>query len=164
MPAPRSKPGMSPTTIAMLAILAGVLMWTWWLDAQQKTRRAARAVPAVVTTLPTVARIAEPQRMASDTGWGRDPFERRVQETGDREPAVAPPAPAPAAGPPAAATLAVRLDGIMEGPRGRIALINGEGYRAGGRVGSWEVVQIERDRVVLRFGGTLKTLTLSEDR
>jgi hypothetical protein len=51
----------------------------------------------------------------------------------------------------------------MNGPAGRTALINGEVYREGERVGSREVLQIGARSVLLLDKGTVTTLTLKGD-
>jgi hypothetical protein len=51
----------------------------------------------------------------------------------------------------------------MEGPMGRTALINGDIYREGQRIGTREVLQIGRRAVMLLDHGTVTTLMLKGD-
>jgi hypothetical protein len=95
---------------------------------------------------------------AIPSGWGRDPFARAAQDRGDdeamgrtsrgREPSRA---------------TGLYLQGIMVGPRGRTALINGDVCREGERVGNYEVLSIGMRTVMLIQGGNVTTLTLRGD-
>ena len=52
----------------------------------------------------------------------------------------------------------------MDGPMGRTALINGDIYREGQRIGSREVIQIGKKAVmILDRKGAVTTLTLKGD-
>ena len=51
----------------------------------------------------------------------------------------------------------------MNSPAGRTALINGEVYREGERIGAREVLQIGTRSVLLLDNGTVTTLTLRGD-
>jgi len=55
------------------------------------------------------------------------------------------------------------LQGIMDGPLGKTALINGDIYREGQRIGSREVIQIGRKSVMLLDHGNVTTLMLKGD-
>jgi hypothetical protein len=92
----------------------------------------------------------------TEPGWGRDPFERRFGAENAR-------GPAPRTRRAAPADPGLWLQGVMNGPAGRTALINGEVYREGERVGSREVLQIGARSVLLLDKGTVTTLTLKGD-
>jgi hypothetical protein len=157
------KKGLNARTFVLIAFLVGTLLWIQSLDAKQKALRArARAA----TTAPAVA---VPARLASDDkraaaiatvppGWGSDPFERRVADVGEAAPAVrvsrVPGAPQPSG---------LYLQGIMAGPLGKTALINGTAYREGERIGSREVLQIGRRSVLILDHGTVTTLYFKGD-
>jgi hypothetical protein len=92
-------------------------------------------------------------------GWGEDPFERRVfsgKETSGAARPVARTDRAPV-------DTGLYLQGIMDGPMGRTALINGEIYREGQRIGTREVIQIGRKAVMILDKGNVTTLTLKGD-
>ncbi len=157
------KKGMNPRTYLLLGFLVAVLLWIQSLDAKQRALRAKAAAVTMtpVPATPAAARLAEaPGRRAEQTpaGWGSDPFERRVldlKEAPGKPVAgrVAPPAPAD-----------LYLQGIMEGPMGRTALINGDIYHEGQRIGSREVMQIGKKAVmILDKKGAVTTLTLQGD-
>ena len=154
--------GVSARVYLLLAAFIGVLLWSRWLDVKGRAIRArVRTVPVVTALLPASARPAVAEGMEAsavpDTGWGRDPFERRVAEDGEEERSTTP----RPAGPIAVQPPALSLEGIMAGPRGRTAIINGEVYREGDHVGSCEVLQIGRDKVLLRDHGSVRTLGLA---
>ena len=144
----------------LLAALLGVLLWTRSLDVKARALKSGRRLAPVATTLLSAPAQLAVEGMSAgaalDSGWGRDPFERRVAEVGDQERSGSPPGAGPAAAP-----AALRLEGIMVGPQGRAAVINGEIYREGERVGSCEVIQIGRNRVVLSDHGITRTLELA---
>jgi hypothetical protein len=157
------KKGMNPRTYLLLGFLIAVLFWIQSLDAKQ---RAFRAKAAAVTmtpapAVPAVARLAErtgPRAAQTPVGWGSDPFERRVL---DLKGSPGTPVSAHTA-PPAPDDL--YLQGIMDGPMGRTALINGDIYREGARIGSREVIQIGKKAVmILDKKGAVTTLTLKGD-
>jgi len=91
-------------------------------------------------------------------GWGSDPFQRRLGDVGT--PAAMSTV---ARGTPSSASTGLFLQGIMEGPMGKTALINGDIYREGQRMGSREVIQIGRKSVMLLDHGNVTTLMLKGD-
>lgn len=158
------KKGLNPRTYALLAFLIAVLVWIHSLD--QKRREIRARIPAV-TLAPALA-VAIPSRpaergearaAATPAGWGSDPFERRVFDGKEAAGAARPVARTAEA----QLTAGLYLQGIMEGPMGRTALINGEIYREGQRVGTREVIQIGRKAVMLLDKGNVTTLTLKGD-
>ena len=157
------KRGMNPRTYALLAFLVGVLLWIQVLDQKQKALRAKN--PAVtLAPAPAIPAVRHEERdpaHASMTppGWGGDPFQRRVADVGDSPGAMRPVARA-AASP---VGTGLYLQGIMEGPLGKTALINGDIYREGQRIGSREVIQIGRKSVMLLDHGNVTTLMLKGD-
>jgi len=156
------KKGMNFRTYALLAFLVVVLFWIHSLDVKRRAIRAATPVVAVAPpAVPAPARLADrggARASMTPAGWGSDPFERRVFD-GKESAASMRPVGHQAAAPPTD----LYLQGIMEGPMGRTALINGEIYREGQRVGTREVIQIGRKAVMLLDKGNVMTLTLKGD-
>ena len=158
------KKGMNPRTYVLVGFLVLVLVWIQSLDAKKKAIRAA--MPAVsiapAPAVPLTARIGEQGAMrasATPVGWGQDPFERRVFDGKESAGAARPVARTGAA----PVTSGLYLQGIMDGPMGRTALINGEIYREGQRIGTREVIQIGRKAVMILDKGNVTTLTLKGD-
>lgn len=155
------KKGMNPRTWVLMGFLVGVLFWVHALDQKQKALRAKR--PAV-TLAPATAIASLDRREKRDTahasmtppGWGSDPFQRRVADTRESPGTVR----ALARVSPSPAGTGLFLQGIMEGPLGKTALINGDIYREGQRIGSREVIQIGRRSVMLLDHGNVTTLML----
>jgi len=158
------KKGMNVRTYVLVGFLAATLLWIHSLD--QKRREIRARIPAVTIApapaAPLPARLAERGGKGAEqtpAGWGRDPFERRVfdgkESAGQARPV------AHASQPPVQTGL--YLQGIMEGPMGRTALINGEIYREGQRIGTREVIQIGRKAVMLLDKGNVTTLMLKGD-
>ena len=157
------KKGMNARTYALLAFLVVVLFWIHSLDQKRRAIRAAMPVVAVAPApaVPASARSADrsgARASMTPAGWGSDPFERRVFD-GKESAAAMRPVGHPAASP----QPDLYLQGIMEGPMGRTALINGEIVREGQRVGTREVIQIGRKAVMLLDKGNVMTLTLKGD-
>ena len=157
------KKGMNPRTYLLVGFLVAMLLWIHSLDTKA---RASRAKAAAITmapapAVPAAAQLAEhtgPRAAQTPAGWGSDPFERRVL---DLKGSPGKPVSTNAA-PPAPNDL--YLQGIMEGPMGRTALINGDIYREGARIGSREVIQIGKKAVmILDKKGAVTTLTLKGD-
>lgn len=158
------KKGMNVRTYVLVAFLVATLVWIRSLD--QKRREMRARIPAVTIAsapaAPLPARLAErggKRAEATPVGWGSDPFERRVF---DGKESVGQARPIARAGQPPLQT-GLYLQGIMEGPMGRTALINGEIYREGQRIGTREVIQIGRKAVMLLDKGNVSTLTLKGD-
>ena len=157
------KKGMNPRTYVLIGFLVVVLLWIHSLDVRQKSLRAKGAPTGSAPAAATAARDGQEHRGGSEAqfagtpaGWGRDPFERRVGDAGE-EPGRARVTPR---GDTAPAATGLYLQGIMNGPMGRTALINGEIYREGQRIGAREVIQIGRRSVMILNQGTVMTLTL----
>ncbi len=158
------KKGMNVRTYVLVGFLIAVLVWIHSLDEKRRDLRAR--IPAVsIAPAPAAPLPAKPAERggkraeATPAGWGSDPFERRVFD--GKESAVQ-------ARPVARAGQMPRdtglyLQGIMEGPMGRTALINGEIYREGQRIGAREVIQIGRKAVMLLDKGNVTTLMLKGD-
>ncbi|HEX7078185.1 MAG TPA: hypothetical protein VF363_07180 [Candidatus Eisenbacteria bacterium] len=155
----QAKRGMNGRTYVLLGLLAATLFWIQSLDEREKALRE-RARAAGGPPPPSVAAIATPGKTEPSTptaeGWGRDPFDQRFGK-GPLDEAFARRSPA------RAAPIGLVLQGVMNGPSGRTALINGEIYREGERVGSREVLQIGTRSVLLLDDGTVTTLTLKGD-
>ncbi|HEY7726959.1 MAG TPA: hypothetical protein VID50_00730 [Candidatus Eisenbacteria bacterium] len=151
--------GANPRTYVLVGLLAAVLVWIHSVDERQKELRgraqAASAPAAAVAAVPAPgARRAAFE--AVGPGWGRDPFERRFSAAGDEGTArAAQRTPGRSAG-----STGLYLQGVMSGPLGRTALINGTVCREGERLGTREVLQIGRRSVLLLDQGTVVTLYL----
>src|SRR5262245_59177466 len=137
------KKGMNPRTYVLVGFLVVMLLWIQSLDQKRKELRAK--MPAVTiapaAALPLLAKNPERGAMraeATPSGWGMDPFERRVFDGKETAAQARPIARAAATG----SYSDLYLQGIMEGPMGRTALINGEIVREGQRIGTREVIQI----------------------
>ena len=153
------KKGMNPRTYVLVAFLVLVLVWIQSLD--QKRRELRARMPAVTVApapaIPVPVKLAA-QGDATPAGWGEDPFERRVFGGKESEAAVR-----PVVRGAAPASSGLYLQGIMDGPAGRTALINGEIVREGQRIGTREVIQIGRKAVMILDKGNVTTLTLKGD-
>jgi hypothetical protein len=152
----RAKHGLNVRTYVLLGLLAVTLVYVQSLDEQQKRARARARVaggPPPAVAFPAVA--TRSSATPTEPGWGRDPFERRFEARGTGR--------VPAARRPAPSAPGIWLQGVMNGPAGRTALINGDVYREGERVGSREVLQIGTRSVLLLDKGTVTTLTLKGD-
>ena len=57
----------------------------------------------------------------------------------------------------------LQLQYTMVSPQRRVAVINGQRYATGARVGGWEIVAIDATEVVLRDGSKEKRLQLVPD-
>ncbi len=158
------KRGMNPRTYVLVGFLVVVLVWIHSLDQKRKEIRA-RMPEVTIAPAPAVPLLARPaehgeaRAAATPEGWGSDPFERRVFE-GTESAASARPIARTAD---VALPTGLYLQGIMEGPMGRTALINGEIYHEGQRVGTREVLQIGRKAVMLLDKGNVTTLVLKGD-
>jgi len=158
------KKGMNPRTYVLVGFLVVALVWIQSMEAKKKAIRASMPAMTVAPAqaLPAPAKLEDQGPMrASPTplGWGEDPFERRVfngKETSGAARPVARTDRAPV-------DTGLYLQGIMDGPMGRTALINGEIYREGQRIGTREVIQIGRKAVMILDKGTVTTLTLKGD-
>jgi hypothetical protein len=154
--------GLNVRTYALVVLLIGVLAWIQSLDAKRgalRARASATVAAVVVPVLPaSAARGGASLAEATPAGWGNDPFARRVGDAGES----APPRSAPR-GAREARPVGLYLQGIMNGPLGRSALINGTAYREGERIGSREVLQIGTRSVLILDGGTVTTLHFKGD-
>ena len=111
---------------------------------------AATPPGPVASALAAPATRPRPMTASAPAGWGLDPFDRPFVER--RSAVVEPAAPGPRGG--------GRLQGIIITPRGAAAMIDGELYRVGERLGPLEIVSIRRSAVVLRHPGDGTTTTL----
>jgi len=156
------KRGMNPRSYVLVAFLVATLMWIHSLDEKQRALRAKAAAAGSHAPAPATA-IAGAEKHGPSTpteaGWGRDPFANRFGTV----PAGAGAARSAQRGRPAPAAVGLYLQGVMNGPAGRTALINGEVYREGERIGTREVLQIGTRSVLLLDNGTVTTLTLRGD-
>ena len=157
------KRGMNPRTYVLVAFLVGVLLWIQVLDQKQKALRAKN--PAVtLAPAPAIPAVRHEERDAAHAsmtppGWGGDPFQRRLADVRESPGAAGPVARAT----PSPVGSGLYLQGIMDGPLGKTALINGDIYREGQRIGSREVIQIGRKSVMLLDHGNVTTLMLKGD-
>ncbi len=153
--------GMNPRAYALVGLLVLMLLWIQSLDGRAKALRAQGRAPASERAVPALAPAERRALLAGlASGWGSDPFSRRFPATGDEGPARAP---LRAAGTPAPRSTGLYLQGVTSGPLGRTALINGNAYREGEKIGGLEVLQIGRRSVMLLDHGTVTTLHLKGD-
>lgn len=144
-----------------LVLLVGLAVSLPWIQSRVERREAlppkpAAAPPAAVAAPAPAVRRA--QLDAVGAGWGEDPFARRFSAAGEEgKPRVAPPSRKEGGRVPAPG---LYLQGVMTGPLGRTALINGSVVREGERIGTREVLQIGRRSVVLLENGAVVTLFL----
>jgi len=158
----QARQGMNPRTYVLVGLLVAALLYVQSLDGQAKRARLrAQAAggpppPAQLAAAPPKQGIPTP----TEPGWGNDPFRRQF---GPGSAVVPAPASVQRHSDPAPAGAGLELQGVMNGPSGRTALINGEVVREGERIGSREVVQIGARMVTLLDRGTVTTLTLKGD-
>ena len=156
------KRGMNPRTYILVALLLAALAYIHSMDEQQRALRAKAGAAGSMPPVPAVAVAVNGKHGSStptEAGWGRDPFANRFGVVpgsgGSARPAQR--------GHEAPAATGLYLQGVMNGPAGRTALINGDVYREGERIGSREVLQIGTRSVLLLDNGTVTTLTLRGD-
>ena len=156
------KRGMNPRTYILVTLLLAALAWIHSMDERQRALRAKASAAGSTAPVPAVAVAAGAKHGPStptEAGWGRDPFANRFGvvpgSAGTARPAQR--------GRPGPAPTGLYLQGVMNGPAGRTALINGDVYREGERIGSREVLQIGTRSVLLLDNGTVTTLTLRGD-
>jgi len=155
----RIREGMNRRTYALVGILVVVLLWIYSLDGKT---RGLRAKGASFAAAPSVAVMpaASPRAVAATPtppGWGEDPFHRRFRIGG------APPVMTRTASTGSRPGGGLYLQGVMNGPRGRSALVSGEVVGEGDRIGGREVLQIGTRSVLILDRGTVVTLTLKGD-
>jgi len=156
----RIREGMNRRTYALVAVLAVVLLWVYSLDSKTRGPRDKGASMAAAAPSVAVVPAAAPRAVAATPtppGWGEDPFQRRFR-IGDAPPPAMRHASAgsrPGSG--------LHLQGVMRGPRGKSALVNGEVVGEGDRIGGREVIQIGTRTVLILDRGTVVTLTLKGD-
>jgi hypothetical protein len=106
--------------------------------------------PAPPAVLPTEAAGNKPS--SGEITWGRDPFARPEFFNKDIE------------NPTKAVKSALRLEAILEGDKGRVAIIDKQVLVRGDAIGNERIQEIGRDRVVLIGGGSRRLLLLGEPR
>lgn len=154
--------GMNTRTYALVGALGILLLWIHSLDQQTRAYRTRAAATGGATPAPAALAVAPSRRAEAATptphGWGSDPFDRRFRlGRGPDENAGAAPRVGPATG------AGLYLQGVMNGPGGKTALINGDVVREGDRIGGREVLQIGARAVLILDHGTVVTLTLKGD-
>jgi len=163
--------GLNARTYVLAGALVAVLLWVQSLEVGQRAARAqSRATAAAPAPAPAAVAAAGMRRAAHGAvspDWGQDPFARRFPGAGEEGAARAPrrgaaKGGAAARGAPAASGL--HLQGVISGPLGRTALINGSMVREGERIGGREVIEIGRRSVVLLDQGTVTTLHLQGEK
>ncbi len=150
-------------TYVLVGLLLVTLLGVHSLDEKEKAARARARAAQAVALAPAAATLADRNRDADQgdipSGWGRDPFARAGQDRGDDD-AIGRAAPGAR---PTSSGSGFYLQGIMVGPTGRTALINGEVCREGERVGPYEVLSIGKRTVMLIQNGSVTTLALKGD-
>ena len=148
--------GMNTRTYALVGVLLAMLLWIHSLDEKTRVMRARGATGGVAPGPAVLAAASGRGSTVTPTppGWGADPFDRRFRL--GREPNSEPPSGAK----PTGRGSGLYLQGVMNGPRGRTALVNGEVVREGDRIAGREVLQIGARSVLLLDHGTVITLSL----
>lgn len=157
----QARQGMNPRTYVLLGLLVAALLYVQSLDEQAKRARLRAQAAGGPPPAPAQLAIAPKKGLSTPTaaGWGSDPFRRHFGPE-----AASAPSPAPERhGDAVPAGAGLELQGVMNGPSGRTALINGEVVREGERLGSREILQIGARTVTLLDRGTVTTLTLKGD-
>jgi len=148
--------GMNTRTYALVGLLLATLLWIHSVDEKTRSLRSRAAgqgaapAPATLATAPARGSAVTP----TPPGWGGDPFDRRFRL--GREPNSEP----ASSGKPTAGGSGLFLQGVMNGPRGRTALVNGEVVREGDRIAGREVLQIGTRSILLLDRGNVITLSL----
>jgi len=153
------KAALNPRMFVLLGILVVVLVWIRSLDVKQRAIRARATASALRPPPPAQVALAKaPDAAVSATppGWGSDPFARRSSDAGEAAGSGRAVRNSETSTPPPG----LYLQGIMVGPLGRTALINGEVTREGQRIGTREVIQIGQRSVMILDNGVVRTLTL----
>ena len=144
--------------LGVLAVLV-VAVWTRGLTVKTaRPRGSARPAPVAVPRVPPeeeastepAAASSQPVTAGDGEEWGESPF--LVERGGPKV--------SPAASSGDGAT-PLTLQGILWDAKSPSAVINGEVVGVGDSVGAWQVVEIQKDRVVLSDGASTQTLTNS---
>lgn len=154
---------LSVRTYVLAGLLVATLLGVRTLDEKEKAARARARAAGASATVPAAAMLAVRSRDAAmddiPSGWGRDPFARSFVDALDDD-AARRSAPGVRT---SSRSAGLYLQGIMVGPTGRTALINGEVCREGDRVGRYEVLSIGKRSAMLIQNGSVTTLTLKGD-
>lgn len=101
-------------------------------------------VPVILAAMSAAPAAASAEaRESRFKEWGENPF------VSDRKPAAVPAATSPGG---------LTLNGILWDERNPCAVLNNQVVEVGDRVGTWEVVAIEKGRVVVSNGAETQTL------
>ncbi len=148
--------GMNTRTYALVGVLLAMLLWIYSLDEKTRALRSGSAAGRGAPAPAMLATASERGNAVTPTppGWGGDPFDRRFRL--GREPNSEP----VSGTKPSARGSELFLQGVMNGPRGRTALVNGEVVREGDRIAGREVLQIGARSVLVLDHGTVVTLSL----
>lgn len=135
------------TAAALVAL--GVIVWIWGLTARParapKPSASSLALAPIQSSPPQAPPSATRQSRYSD--WGDNPF------VVDRRKATAStPAPAGSKG--------LILNGILWDPKVPSAIVNSRLVTVGDHLDHWQVIEIQKDRVILSDGATTKTLAV----
>ncbi|MEK7348161.1 MAG: hypothetical protein AABZ94_04760 [Candidatus Eisenbacteria bacterium] len=147
---------MNTRTYALVGVLLAILLWIYSLDEKTRALRSRSAVGGGAPALAMLANASDRGTAVTPTppGWGGDPFDRRFRL--GREPNSEPVSGARSS----SRGSGLFLQGVMNGPRGRTALVNGEVVREGDRIAGREVLQIGARSVLVLDHGTVVTLSL----
>jgi hypothetical protein len=148
--------GMNTRTYALVGVLLAMLLWIHSLDEKTRAMRSRGAGGGAAPAPAVLAAAADRGGAVTPTppGWGGDPFDRRFRLGKE------PNSDAVSGGRPSGRGSGLFLQGVMDGPRGRTALVNGEVVREGDRIAGREVLQIGARSVLLLDHGTVITLSL----
>jgi hypothetical protein len=149
--------GMNTRTYALVGVLLAMLLWIHSLDEKTRTLRSRTATGAGAAPAPAVLASTGDRTSAvtpTPPGWGSDPFDRRFRLGAEPNSMRAP------RGAVSASAAGIFLQGVMNGPRGRTALVNGEVVREGDRIAGREVLQIGARSILVLDHGTVITVSL----
>ena len=152
--------GMNTRTYALVGVLLAMLLWIHSLDEKTRALRSRTAGGGSAAPAPAVLAGADGRAKAvtpTPPGWGSDPFDRRFRLGAEPSSARVRSAGGPALG------MGLFLQGVMNGPRGRTALVNGEVVHEGDRIAGREVLQIGARSILVVDHGTVVTVTLKGD-
>ncbi len=135
---------------AGILVALGVIVWMWGLTARPvqapRPPGSPSAAPLPVQSRPLQAAAAA-SRQSRYSDWGDNPF------VADRRKAAV--STTASAGP-----RGLVLSGILWDPEVPSAIVNGRLVAVGDHLGTWQVIEIQKDQVILSDGATTQTLAV----
>lgn len=129
-------------------VALGIVIWGWDLTAKpRRSKRALAPIPQPTVQNPQRDTVSAQSRQSRYAQWGENPF-----LTEHRKAAISTPG--------ATALSDPVLNGILWDSKIPSAIVNGRLVNVGDTLDQWQVLEIQKDRVVLSDGATTKTLIL----